>query len=83
MSTNILSTEREFKIHYPNENLDVSNEAVVKNGELDQFINLSLSHNESSKNHSSYKYTKIHLKYNDAYMLGKWLMETSKKYMED
>ena len=83
MLTNVLVTERDFKIHYPNKNLDVSNEAIVKNGELKQFVNLSLSHNESSETHFSYKYTKIHLKYNDAYMLGKWFVETSKKYMED
>ena len=81
MSNTIFVTDREFKIHYPNENLDVSNEAVVNNGNLNQFVNLSLSHNESTKKHSSYKYAKIHLSYADAYTFGKWLMLTCEKYL--
>ena len=81
MSNTIFVTEREFKIHYPNENLDASNEAVVNNGNLNQFINLSISHNESSKKHSSYKYTKILLSYSDAYTFGKWLVDTCEKYL--
>lgn len=81
MSNTIFVTEREFKIHYPNENLDASNEAVVNNGNLNQFVNLSISHNESSKKHSSYKYTKILLSYSDVYTFGKWLVDTCEKYL--
>ena len=56
--------------------LSVSDEARVKNGELQEYLDFNMSFNESSVEHSQFKYVKMKLNFSDAEKLANWITTT-------
>lgn len=72
----IISTSKNFNIEYKHEeDIHENISATCENNNDEDGISLHISYNNSSPVTSSYKYAKIFLNKEDAYELGKWLLE--------